>query len=97
MFGMINVIAYDGTDAYCMKFIAEMEIFTTEDFATRVEATKDAKLRITDYVEEECGAEVVKFDELYAISLGCLIQFRESGTAEEKSAVDRFEKMYFEK
>ena len=96
MFGMINVIAYDGTDAYCMKFIAEMEIFTTEDFATRVEATKDAKLRITDYVEE-CGAEVVKFDEKFAISLGVLIQLKESGTAEEKAAVDRFEKMYFEK
>lgn len=96
MFGMINVIAYDGTDAYCMKFIAEMEIFTTEDFATRVEATKDAKLQIKDYVEE-CGAEVVKFDEKYTISLGVLIQLKESGTAEEKAAVDRFEKMYFEK
>jgi len=96
MFGMINVIAYDGTDAYCMKFIAEMEIFTTEDFSTRVEATKDAKLRITDYVEE-CGAEVVKFDEKHTISLGVLIQLKESGTAEEKAAVDRFEKIYFEK
>ena len=95
MFGMINVIAYDGTDAYCMKFIAEMEIFTTENFATRVEATKDAKLRIKDYVEE-CGAEVVKFDEKHTISLGVLIQLKESGTAEEKAAVDRFEKMYFE-
>lgn len=95
MFGMINVIAYDGTDAYCMKFIAEMEIFTTEDFATHVEATKDAKLRIKDYVEG-CGAEVVKFDEKYTISLGILEQLKE-GTAEEKAAVDRFEKMYFEK
>ena len=96
MFGIINVITYDGTDAYCMKFIAEMEIFTTEDFATRMEATKDAKLRITDYVEG-CGAEVIKFDEKYTISLGRLIQLKESGTAEEKAAVDRFEKMYFEK
>ena len=96
MFGIVNVIAYDGTDAYCMKFIAEMEIFTTENFATHVEATKDAKLRIKDYVEEECGAEVVKFDEKYTISLGILEQLKE-GTEEEKAAVDRFEKMYFEK
>ena len=95
MFGIVNVIAYDGTNAYCMKFIAEMEIFTTEDFATHVKATKDAKLRIKDYVEG-CGAEVVKFDEKYTISLGILEQLKE-GTEEEKAAVDRFEKMYFEK
>jgi hypothetical protein len=72
-----------------------MEIFTTEDFSTHVEVTKDAKLRIKDYVEG-CGAEVVKFDEKYTISLGILEQLKD-GTAEEKAAVDRFEKMYFEK
>lgn len=95
MFGMINVVAYDGTDAYCMKFIAEIEIEYSilEDIHELVPTEKTEEL-ITNYCER-CGAEAVKFDVKHYVSHGFIMELKESGTAEEKAAVDRFEQLYF--
>lgn len=94
MFGMINVVTYDGTDAYCMKFIAEVEkSYVTDYGAYKFIVTDDATERITEY----CGVEPIKFDVKSAISLKEIFEYWKNGHAEEKAAVDRFEQMYFEK
>lgn len=95
MFGMINVVTYDGTDAYCMKFIAEVEreYLILEDRHELVPTKKTEEL-ITDYCEN-CGLDVLKFDVKSAISRKEIVEYEENGTTEEKAAVDRFEKMYF--
>lgn len=92
MFGMINVVTYDGTDAYCMKFIAEVEkSYVTDYGAYKFIVTDDATERITEY----CGYEPIKFDVKSVISLKEIVEYEKNGTAEEKAAVDRFEQMYF--
>lgn len=94
MFGMINVVTYDGTDAYCIKFIAEVEkSYVTDYGAYKFIVTDDATERITEY----CGFEPIKFDVKSAISLKEIFEYWKNGPAEEKAAVDRFEQMYFEK
>lgn len=95
MFGMINVVTYDGTDAYCMKFIAEVEKRYAIDYgADKLIVTDDAKKRITEYCGYG-GVEPLKFDVKSTVSHGEIIEY-ENGTEEERAAVNRFEKMYFE-
>lgn len=95
MFGMINVVTYDGTDAYCMKFIAEVEKRYAIDYgADKLIVTDDAKERIEKYCG--CGGvEPLKFDVKFTVSLEEIVKCGKIGTAEEKTAVDRFEQMYF--
>lgn len=95
MFGMINVVTYDGTDAYCMKFIAEVERKYVIDYGVdKLIVTDDAKKRITEYCEYG-GVEVIKFDVKSTVSHKEIVEYGKNGTAEEKAAVDRFEQMYF--
>lgn len=95
MFGMINVVTYDGTDAYCMKFIAEVEKIYAIDYGTnKLIVTDDAKERITEYCGYG-GVEPLKFDVKSTVSHKEIVEYGKIGTAEEKTAVDRFEQMYF--
>lgn len=93
MFGMINVVTYDGIDAYCMKFIAEVEKRYAYG-AYKLIVTDDAKKRITEYCGYG-GVEPLKFDVKSTVSHNEIIEYGKNGTAEEKIAVDRFEQMYF--
>ena len=95
MFGMINVVTYDGTDAYCMKFIAEVEKrYVIHYGADKLIVTDDASERINEYCEYG-GVEPIKFDVKSTISLKEIVEYEKNGTAEEKAAVDRFKQMYF--
>lgn len=95
MFGMINVVAYDGTDAYCIKFIAEVEKRYAIDYgADKLIVTDDAKERITEYCGHG-GIELLRFDVKSTVSHKEIIEYGKNVTAEEKIAVDRFEQMYF--
>lgn len=90
MFGLINVVVYDGCDAYVLKFIED-----GVKVGDRYQVTKDAKKRIEKYCDG-AGMEVLKYEFLYALSFANVVAFKDYGDEEQKAAVDRFEHMHFE-
>ena len=89
MFGMINVVTYDGCDAYVMKFIED-----GEKLGETYRVTEAAKERIEKYCSNG-GMEVLKYEFLYTVSLANVVAFKDYGDDEQKAAVDRFERMHF--
>lgn len=84
-FGMVNVVWYDGYDAYVSKFILETDKMSG--------VTPDAKERTEQYMSG--NGEILKYHPIEALSFADIKRLEESGTTEEKAAVDRFSNMYF--
>lgn len=88
-FGLVNVVWYDGCDAYVSKFIVQCEGF---------EVTEDSIKRIKQYLDG--NGEVLKVDYLYDLTLDNIIAMGEiepqtEDDAEKFASVDRFRTMYF--
>lgn len=85
---LMNVVYYDGVQAYVSKFIgrtkAEGEWFVQ---------TKETEVLIKKYLDG--NGEVLKIDPLYCVSLKNIIAMQDSEDPELRAAYMRFEEMWF--
>lgn len=84
LFGLFNVVWYDGTNAYVSKFILQ----TNEG-----KITDESKIGLNDCIIG--NGEVLKIEFLHYISYFSLKEMEESNDNEIKAIVDRFASMYF--
>ena len=84
MFGLFNVVWYDGYVAYVSKFILEHH---------DGEITPVAMGKLEKYLNG--NGEILKIDYRYTIEFDDIIELNESTATQDKLAVDRFKKMYF--
>lgn len=84
MFGLFNVVWYDGYEAYVSKFILEHHDGNI---------TPVAMGKLEKYLNG--NGEILKVDYRYAIEFDDIIDLNESSATQDKLAVDRFKKMYF--
>lgn len=80
-YSMYNVVIYDGTDAYVIKFV----LLTDEQ-----QAMYDLKKYWSDVGYD---GEILKIDKLYSLELRNIIAFEDS--EEYKNTFERFNEMYF--
>lgn len=84
-FYLVNVVWYDGSDAYVSKFILE---------ADGQEITKDASERLEKYLRG--NGEILKVDILYSVTLDYIMGYKVAEKEPELTAAyDRFNSMYF--
>lgn len=84
MFGLFNVVWYDGYEAYVSKFILEHHDGNI---------TPSAMSKLEKYLNG--NGEILKVDYRHAIDFDDIIDLNESVATQDKLAVDRFKKMYF--
>ena len=84
MFGLFNVVWYDGYEAYVSKFILEQN---------DGEITLRTKDKLENYISG--NGEILKVDFRYTIDFDTIIEMNESTASCDKLAIDRFKKMYF--
>ena len=84
MFGLFNVVWYDGYEAYVSKFILEHK-------AGKITLRTMGKLE--NYIND--GGEILKVEFRYTIEIDDIIEMNESTAINDKLAIDRFKKMYF--
>lgn len=84
MFGLFNVIWYDGYEAYVSKFILEHHDGNI---------TPVAMSKLEKYLNG--NGEILKVDYRHAIEFDDIIELNESTATQDKLALDRFKKMYF--
>lgn len=78
---LVNVVWYDGVEAYVSKFILQ-----DNDH----ELTKDSKNRTEEYLDG--NGEILKFDICYALELKNIVAYKDSDHPE---IYQRFEEMWF--
>ena len=89
-FWMVNVVWYDGADAYVSKFILK---------AADEGITKESEDKVKSYLEG--NGEVLKFDRLYPMEFDNIIaldNYKNSTSEheiEEYAAYDRFKTLWF--
>ena len=84
MFGLFNVVWYNGYEAYVSKFILE---HNDEKITPRTMG------KLENYISG--NGEILKVDFKYAIGFHEIIEMNESTATYDKLAIDRFKKMYF--
>ena len=84
MFGLFNVVWYDGYEAYVSKFILEHN---------DGEITPRTMGKLENYISG--NGEILKVDFRYTIDFDTIIEMNESTAPCDKLAIDRFKKMYF--
>lgn len=84
MFGLFNVVWYDGYDAYVSKFILEHHDGNI---------TPVAMGKLEKYLNG--NGEILKVEFRCAIDFDNIIEMNGSTESCDKSAIDRFKKMYF--
>lgn len=82
---MVNVVWYDGVDAYVSKFILEYDSENN---------LKDESMNALLH-DLEGNGEVLKVDALYPVNFTNIVAMEKSGTDEQKVAVQRFRRMFF--
>lgn len=85
-FRMTNVVWYDGVNAYVSKFILEYDMENN---------LKDESLKALRYYLEGNG-ELLKVDSLYPVNFTNIVSMEKNGTDEQKVAVQRFRRMFFD-
>lgn len=85
---LMNVIWYDGYDAFVSKFIGKIHNFEGE-----VYATKETIKHIEKYLEG--NGEVLKIDPLYSLNFDNIIALKDSDDKEQVTAYNRFVEIYF--
>lgn len=83
-FSLVNVVWYDGSDAYVSKFVLPTE---------NHEVTKDGVARVSKYLSG--NGELLKLDVLYPITFENLVAFKDSDNDELKACFERYASMYF--
>lgn len=94
---MVNVVFYDGVDAFVAKFIVQAETDTEKIGTTQYwSVTKESERKIREYLDG--NGEVLKIDPLYDIDFDNIVAIEQSNEEykkAEREAVDRFKTMYF--
>lgn len=85
-FNLVNVIWYDGIDAYVSKFILPCS-------SDNKKVTTAGMKKCKEYMNG--NGEILKFDVLYPVTLENINSFGVYGDNEQKATYDRFSKMYF--
>lgn len=80
---MVNVVWYDGVEAYVSKFVLKIE---GED---KTEAEKMVKTHLAD------SGEVLKLDVLYPVTLENIMALKDSDNVFDNVTFDRFKEFYF--
>lgn len=83
-FSVVNVVWYDGVDAYVSKFVLPCE---------NGKVTDDGRKRCIKYLDG--NGKVLEFDSLYPITFDNLIAFKDSDDLELQRAFDRYREMFF--
>lgn len=83
-FYLTNVVFYDGVEAYVAKFILR---------GSNYEISEKSMEMLENYLSG--NGEILKVDVLFDVSLENILAFNEHGDKEQKSAYDRWAKMYF--
>lgn len=92
---LINVVYYDGCDAYVEKFIGKVAEEARGKYRPYV--TEDTENIIEEYLKG--NGEILKFDPLYPLTLDNIIAIANdgyNGNSENMAIVRRFEHTYFE-
>lgn len=84
---MVNVVWYDGCDAYVSKFVLRFD----KDAEV---ITDESKEKLLDYMIS-AGGELLKTDVLYSVDLEEIIALKQAEQPELKAAFDRFNTMWF--
>lgn len=84
MFGLFNVVWYDGCEAHLSKFILEQN---------GGKITPRAMGKIEKYING--NGEILKVDFRYTIDFDDIIEMNVSTASYDKLAINRFKKMYF--
>ena len=79
---LCNVVIYDGSDAYVLKFVLECDEI--------LNVTKDAKSKLLRYTDG--NGEILKIDPCYGVTLQNILAFEKS---EHPEILQRFNEMYF--
>lgn len=83
-FYLVNVVFYDGFEAYVSKFILR---------GSNYELSEESKKLTEEYLSG--NGEILKYDVLYEVTLENILAFNEYGDNEQQCAYDRWSKMYF--
>ena len=84
MFGLFNVVWYDGCEAYVSKFILECH---GENITPRTMG------KLENYING--NGDILKVDFRYSVDLDDIIEMNKSTSSVDKLAIERFNKMYF--
>ena len=84
MFGLFNVVWYDGCEAYVSKFILEIN---------GVKITPRAMGKLESYIKG--NGEILKVDFRHTIDFDDIIEMNESTASYDKLLIDKYKKMYF--
>ena len=96
---MINVVWYDGSDAFVSKFIGQMEANEDEDGLIEETLTDETISKIKEYLSG--NGEALKFDPLYSMDFDNIVALKgyENSTSEYEielfAAYGRFKEMWF--
>lgn len=99
MWYMVNVVLYDGSDAYVSKFVLQVEEVNTDKEGTHLEVTKESQRRLGEYLYG--NGEILKLDPLYYVDFESIIALKNLKDSKIKSeielftAYDRFKNMWF--
>lgn len=84
MFGVFNVVWYDGYEAYVSKFILECH---------GESITPGTMGKLENYM---CGnGDILKVDFRYSVDFDDIMEMNKSTLDVDKLAIERFKKMYF--
>lgn len=83
MWYLVNVVWYDGVEAYVTKFVLPVD----ESY----QLTKETKSKVRKYLDG--NGEVLKFDTCYPVSLDNILAFKDD--IDNSAIYNRFETMYF--
>ena len=91
---MVNVVWYDGVDAYVSKFVVQAEMITEKIGEPGFpQITNDSRRRISKYLDG--NGEILKVDPLYPVELENIMALKGSDNSELQAAFDRFKAFWF--
>lgn len=96
---VVNVVWYDGVDAYVSKFVLQVERVETDGEGVRLEPTNESKWKVEKYLQG--NGDVLKYDPLYGVDFENIIAFKGYEKSDLRSeqelfaAYDRFKNMWF--